>query len=402
VPRAVALTVGSPDLSGELHAAFADAYRAGADALSAARGTEAAVGSAVEAAAAYADDRAGSLITGIDDTTEERVQGIIASAVQGGQSDAEVSDRLAALFGGDRADFIARTEMATAWNTGVAQAIADAGEDYVAVSDPDECGEDVCDVDGEIWTTDEALAEPLGHPNCGRDFRPLSNEELAEVMAEDSSEEAAGAQGGMKFAFDESLHPRNPGGSPEGGRWASATGTKRVWNGQAVPVKAKLNWRETGRIGEQVVTHYLEDKGVKVHSISSEKQNAPIDLVARNHAIEVKTGLVSNGPSAQHWRVTLGEPADKEKTWLKTATDAQKERHNDRKMAAAMARKESYRQLLSQRFGRELQPITYGVILHPDKGTADLYGFKGFHERIGWASSHAKAGFIGTMRYGKH
>jgi hypothetical protein len=70
------------------------------------------------------------------------------------------------VFGETRADLIARTETSTAFNLGTIQALKDAGEDYVVVSDPDECGEDVCDVDGETWTIEEAEAEPIGHPNA--------------------------------------------------------------------------------------------------------------------------------------------------------------------------------------------------------------------------------------------
>jgi hypothetical protein len=230
-----ALSVGARDLGVDFRGIFADAYRAAGDALSAARGADVALGSAADAAAAYADERAGSLITDIDATTAERVQGIIASAVQDGQNVDEVQSRLDTLFGSDRAEMIARTEMGTAWNIGVVNALKDAGEEYVVVSDGD-YDEECQNADGETWTLEEAEANPLEHPNCERQFRPLTAEELADARAEEGDEEAQSEQAAsvvpeiaerllqmeraaFEAEFDEDKHPRD-----DRGRWTDGGG----------------------------------------------------------------------------------------------------------------------------------------------------------------------------------
>jgi hypothetical protein len=178
----------APDIADELATIYGEGFNSAAEALAAARGTEIALSNAQDRAAAYADDRAGRAIVGIDDTTESRVQGIIASGVQAGESDSEVADRLGALFGEDRADTIARTEMQTAWNMGTLGALKDAGEEYVAKYDADECGQEICDTTGDIVTIEEAEADPLCHPNGSLEFRPLTADELAEVLAEEGGE----------------------------------------------------------------------------------------------------------------------------------------------------------------------------------------------------------------------
>ncbi len=647
-----ALAVDSPDLTAELKNAFRDAYTAGTDALGAARGAEAAVGDAAAAAAAYADDRAGDLITDIDDSTLSRVEGIIASGVQAGLSDEEISAQLAPLFGDDRADLIARTEMSSAWNMGVITALKDAGEEYVAVSDGDGC--EACEeADGEYWDIDEAEANPLEHPNCVRDFRPLTEDELADVQ----SEEAASALGGEKFytpdqARDEHGRwsdepgggdlvavlknpdwtkgdtypharvtrepqhrpghtkyltkegrevtlllpggayrgPNDPGhperGNPayrdlpkttvhlpgekfysedqerdEKGRWSDGgsssassaepshewtslpgepgyyyhatsdtnlhdirdsghlqtygpshgtdqnvwpdgggerrsyfaespkiassftpengkpvilrvpreaanfrreSGThdiysrgtigagklefygkdgswhpvveskqrtlfysedqlrddrgrwtgggdsgERAWNGKPVELKTHLTKAETGRICEAVILQHTRELGlanpqhlnVGDTAAAHGEGNFPVDLRAGDNVIEVKGGLVSNGTSAQQWRVTLGQPGPEERAMMDKMKPEALARYNAAKMEAAVARKEEVRQEISKSTGREQKAWTYGVILNPDKGLADIYRFPGWHARIGWKSSQAAAGFVTTVKW---
>lgn len=199
MPRAAAKPAVSvafaDDFGRDLASVFETAYRAAGATAADLRGTQTALGNATSHAEAYARERGSTMITDIDETTLERTQDIIGRGVAGNLSDQQVSDRLATLYGDVRADLIARTEIATAFNLGTVQALKDAGEEYVYVSDPDECGEDVCDVDGQIWTLEEAEAEPIGHPNCGRDFRPLTEDELAEIRAEEAEPEAEGVGG---------------------------------------------------------------------------------------------------------------------------------------------------------------------------------------------------------------
>src|ERR1035437_6087777 len=190
-PKLAGPGVRASDVSSELATLFrAAGLRAGAP-LASLRGPDAALRGAARAAAAYGETRGGDLITDIDSTTQDRVQEIIANGVRDSLSDKEVADKLTPLFGGDRADLIARTEMATAWNLGVVNTLKDAGEEYVFVTDGDS-DEECQNADGEIWTLEEAEANPLEHPNCVREFRPLTSDELAEVQAEEGTPDSEG------------------------------------------------------------------------------------------------------------------------------------------------------------------------------------------------------------------
>jgi hypothetical protein len=77
-----------------------------------------------------------------------------------------------------RALMIARTETAIAYNVGTIAGYHQAGVTHVEVSDGDD--DDECAAaDGAIWTLEEALAEPIAHPNCVRSFAPADDEEAA-------------------------------------------------------------------------------------------------------------------------------------------------------------------------------------------------------------------------------
>jgi hypothetical protein len=405
-----ALKVNSPSVSQELKDAFLEAYGAGADAVAAARGVEAAVGNAAEAAAAYADDRAGNLITDIDATTEERVQGIIASGVQAGLSDNEIADQLEPLFGQDRADLIARTEMSTAWNNGVISALKDAGEEYVAVSDGDS-DEECANADGEYWTIEEAEANPLEHPNCVRDFRPLTEDELAEVRADegdDTAAEVTGAEGGeqlgmMQLVIEPERFYSEDELRDERGRWTSggsSDSAPRVWNGKPVMLKTDLRRGQTGRICEHVIAQHLKEEGFKgIKATNLKDNNFPVDLQAGANVFEVKGGLVSNGETAMHWRATIGQPGPKEALAMSKMSPGRLAAHNAEKMQAILSRKEEVRHQLEVKLGRPVKGWTYGVILNPDRGTADIYKFAGFHSRIAWKSEFGKSGFVKTVKY---
>lgn len=96
-----------------------------------------------------------------------------ATALAGQLSDA-VAD--SAAFSPARSLMIARTETAIAYNVGALGAYHQAGVEKVEVSDGDE-DEECADADGQIWTLEEALAEPVAHPNCVRSFAPVVDDE---------------------------------------------------------------------------------------------------------------------------------------------------------------------------------------------------------------------------------
>lgn len=119
----------------------------------------------------------GARIKQIDDTTREWVNDTIGDAIASDEG-ATVSDLASTLsdaaansraFDPSRALTIARTEMAIAYNHGAALGYKQAGIEQVEVSDGD--GDDECAAaDGEIWSIEDALANPIEHPNCTRSF----------------------------------------------------------------------------------------------------------------------------------------------------------------------------------------------------------------------------------------
>ncbi len=70
-----------------------------------------------------------------------------------------------------RADRIARTETAIAFNHGTVLGVSQAGGDYVDVFDGED-DEECAAANGQTWTIDQALADPVAHPNCVRAFSP--------------------------------------------------------------------------------------------------------------------------------------------------------------------------------------------------------------------------------------
>lgn len=75
-----------------------------------------------------------------------------------------------------RADRIARTETAIAYNHGTVFGYRQAGVTEVEVLDGD--GDEACAAaNGQVWPLARALKEPVEHPNCTRDFVPIKDDE---------------------------------------------------------------------------------------------------------------------------------------------------------------------------------------------------------------------------------
>jgi hypothetical protein len=76
-----------------------------------------------------------------------------------------------------------RTELGFAYNQGAVQNYAAVGVEKVVVRDGGTGGScEACDaVDGEVWTLEEAAANPLEHPNCTRGFLPYVEDEQEEA-----------------------------------------------------------------------------------------------------------------------------------------------------------------------------------------------------------------------------
>jgi hypothetical protein len=176
----------------------------------------------------------------------------------------------------------------------------------------------------------------------------------------------------------------------------------RAWSGSEIATKTSMSKLETGELGERILTQYLQDQGkADARPLNAKTSNFPVDLIQNHGVIEVKTGLVSNGKSAQQWRATIGQPGKQESAWLKKASPEAKAKWNERKAAEIIARKEAAVKQISKEVGRAVKGETMAVIINPDKKTADIFKFDGFHSRIGWKSPEAQRGYIGTVKYGK-
>jgi hypothetical protein len=127
----------------------------------------------------WADAHAGELITQLEETTRLGVREIISKGVKEEQPWQVIKDNLikAQEFGDRRAETIARTESAVAYNTGAVDCWSESGiVKRVRVTDGDYC--DICrHVNGQTWTLEEAHKRPIEHPNCWREFYPIIEED---------------------------------------------------------------------------------------------------------------------------------------------------------------------------------------------------------------------------------
>lgn len=149
-----------------------------------------------ERAAAFARDRAGELVTDVDDATRARIAEIIA----GGLEDNLGLDGIISLlqegdlFSADRADLIARTEVAAANEQGALNGMRvaqDAGVRLQKVWLPDADACDDCldnaddgpiDLDDIFSSGDDA---PPAHPNCRCDLASDVEEDDEDSEGED-------------------------------------------------------------------------------------------------------------------------------------------------------------------------------------------------------------------------
>jgi hypothetical protein len=126
----------------------------------------------------------GKLIKQLDKTTKSEVSDLIRRELEAGTqgSPLELGDKIAAAvrrkfadYADWRADRIARTETANAYNMGSLLAWQAAGVTHVLVSDGDQDAECAA-ADGQIWTLGRAMANLTAHPNCERAFSPLDGD----------------------------------------------------------------------------------------------------------------------------------------------------------------------------------------------------------------------------------
>lgn len=127
----------------------------------------------------------GERITQIDESTRDMVRGVLQATLEDHTSDSaqELAGRIRDLdpyaFSPARALTIGRTETAIAVGHGAGLAYRQNGIEHVEISDGDD--DDECaEADGQIWTVDEYLAEPIAHPNCVRSAAPVLDDDAAD------------------------------------------------------------------------------------------------------------------------------------------------------------------------------------------------------------------------------
>jgi hypothetical protein len=80
-------------------------------------------------------------------------------------------------------------------------------------------------------------------------------------------------------------------------------------------------------------------------------------------------------------------------------TPAQRTEYNAGKQQRIHDRKEAAIAQAEKELGGPVHPRTMTVVVNPDTRTADIYSFDGFHDFIGWRSSMAADGYIGSVKY---
>ncbi len=147
----------------------------------------------MEEAIDWASRRAADTIADVDATTQNRIMNLVGESVQEGWTEDELVNRIIDL-GVDptRAETIARTETALAYNVGEAERWEDDGVEYVWISDGH--GDDFCLMaDGEIWRLGDYQTNPLSHPNCKRSASPIGEAELHRLKRSGEFKENLGA-----------------------------------------------------------------------------------------------------------------------------------------------------------------------------------------------------------------
>ena len=131
--------------------------------------------------------RGAARVTGINETTRQKINDAIIRGLEAGQTINDVADAIEAgtsaggldmgsLFDDYRSEMIARTELMDAYNSSAIASYSDAGFDQVQAIDGDgdpECAER----DGQIYSSDEADSIE-DHPNGTLDWVPVIGDEV--------------------------------------------------------------------------------------------------------------------------------------------------------------------------------------------------------------------------------
>lgn len=176
--------------------------------------------------------------------------------------------------------------------------------------------------------------------------------------------------------------------------------TERAYSGKRIDTTTVLTKQQSGALGEAVILAYLKHSGMADARQTNDKAtNFAVDLVAGDHCIEAKTGLVSNNDKSHHWRATIGQPSKATAEWLKSATAEEKSDWTQKQYREIMARKDAAVAKVSGEIGRPLGKRTVTTILNPDTKTADIYVFDGFHLSLTWKNPNTEKAYVGSFKY---
>lgn len=115
----------------------------------------------------YAKERTASLVTRLDQSTRKMLKATLRNAMQAGDTPQEIERTLQKnyAFSDSRAETIARTETAFAWNHAGIKTYEGAGAKAVKVYDGD-YDADCAEADGQVWSFQYAIGHRLEHPQC--------------------------------------------------------------------------------------------------------------------------------------------------------------------------------------------------------------------------------------------
>lgn len=125
----------------------------------------------------------GERITSLDDASRDAVVSLLRGVYDDAAENVSVAELSSRVFNavkdqyenyeGYRANRIARSETAIVSNHGKVLGYSGAGVEDVEVLDGSEFDEECAQANGQTWSLDEALSNPIEHPNCERDFAPV-------------------------------------------------------------------------------------------------------------------------------------------------------------------------------------------------------------------------------------
>jgi len=205
------------DLVDDLARALAGAVKAGSSDTIDIVGFDFEFDAAPKDALEYAQNRAAELVgkkriggvlvdsptvgVSITETLRDSIRGKVTAAIAEGWSPQKLTAELTDALGKTRAERVARTETALAYNEGAYEVYAAGGQEYVEILDGDGCIPDGHDdlaekpdgtvgiiqfdrlANGQIWALADFHAHLIGHPNCVRAAIPYEATTSQEAAA---------------------------------------------------------------------------------------------------------------------------------------------------------------------------------------------------------------------------